>query len=192
MTEYGKHGITSPTGNAERESLDILVEQYGNLLYRFIRSMTNDNADAQDILQETFIRAFKNIGRLEESENTGTWLHKIAYRLCLNSFRTKKRREGLEKDCFELENERIEGGTGYVETEILLKERAEAVRNAVRSLPEKQRTAIALFNWNGMKIAEIAEVMDCSEGAVMSHLHRARSSVREFLKIKFPNWEMEL
>jgi RNA polymerase sigma-70 factor (ECF subfamily) len=181
MDPSGKDRIIGLQADNDEKTFDLMVELYGARLYRFVRSMTADHAEAHDIMQETFLKTRGNTGGRGQEENACAWLHKTAYNLCLNSSRREKRRSRIEKKYFE-SGSALAGGGGNAETEFLMKERAETVRRAVMRLPEKQRTAIALFNWSGMKIAEIAEVMACSEGTVMSHLHRARASLKEQLE----------
>jgi RNA polymerase sigma-70 factor, ECF subfamily len=182
MSRNNEDNISSLCADGEVKAFDLMVETYGTRLYRFIRSMTNGDAVANDIMQETFLRVYKNMVIRGQGDNPGAFLHKIAYNLCLNGSRTEKRRYGIERKYFESESALGTDGPGNAESEILKNERAETVRNAVMRLPEKQRTAIALFNWSGMKISEIAVIMDCSEGTVTSHLHRARTTLKEQLK----------
>lgn len=161
-------------------AFDLLTAKYGSGLYAFINSMAGGHAATDEILQETFIKAFGGIGKYGSGGGFRGWIYRIAYNECLDYLKSEARRACREREYGEArlasETER-----GSVETIVLRRESAARAREALMELPENQRTAIRLFAVDGFSIKEIAAVMGCAEGTVMSHLHRARRAMRERL-----------
>lgn len=182
--------IARMCSDANLGAFELMVERYGMRLYRFIYSLTLDGTAADDLIQETFLKAFNDIGKYKRNVNFESWLRRIAHNLFVDSVRTEKHR--VEREVkFSSEGRFRDDEPRSIERAIIKKKRADEIRRAVMSLPEKQRTAIALFTWGDAHVAEIAGVMKCSEGTVMSHLHRARHALREILKDKIDDTELE-
>ncbi len=141
--------------------------------------MAGDYAAADEILQEIFYKAFTGIRSYREGDFRG-WLYKIAYNTSLDYLKSESRRSGREQksgnEWFRTEYENLN-----VESVVIGREEAREVRDALCSLPENQRAAISLFAVGEFSIREIAAVMNCAEGTVMSHLHRARQALCKLL-----------
>jgi len=165
----------------EHEPFNELMTRYNRKIYHVVYTLTRNHEDTQDLVQETFIRAFENIRRFDEQYRFYTWIYRIAVNL---SFTFLKRRKLAPVS---VESDDPEGG----ETElpdnraVPFAEQSDQRRNIERALallPAEQRLAISLRTYDGLSYAEIADVMHTSVGTVMSRLSRARDKLRELLK----------
>jgi RNA polymerase sigma-70 factor (ECF subfamily) len=146
--------------------------------------MTGNREDAEDLCQETFLRALKTSGLYDRTRSLLTWLLKIA----ANLTRDHRRRKGIyAAKLQELQHARREIATESPEAPEATVARGElmnALGEEVAALEERQGIVFLLFYRDGMKIAEIAGVLGLPEGTVKSHLHRARRRIRDRLKGK--------
>lgn len=158
-------------------------------LYAAALRMTRNPAEAEDLVQETYLRAFRGYGNFEEGTNLKAWLYRILTNTYINTYRAKKRRPE-ETELDEIEDlylyRRLGGLAGATagrsaEDELLdLFSEAEVV-NAVEALPEQFRMAVLLADVEGFAYKEIAEILDIPIGTVMSRLHRGRKSLQKQL-----------
>lgn len=160
-----------------------LVERHRRRVYSLAYRMTSTHEDADDVLQETFVRAFTNLRRFDLERPFANWLYTIAANLCLDRQRRAKREkrvdwERVEDTC--LENAPAPALTP--ERAVVNGELRGEIQDAISRLPDRQRAALVLFEVEGMKVREVAELMQCSEGAVKSTLHRARHRMRDELR----------
>ena len=160
-----------------------LVEGHQNSLLNYIYKYTGDRAAAEDIAQEVFLRVFKSAKEYRPLSSFKTWLFKIATNLCLNELRDNKIHHS-SIDIFEL-NE-----SGFVAlatkcpspvAELENREFSSILKEAIKSLPEKQRVALLLHKYSGFSYLEISQMMNCSVSAVESLIHRSRQSLRRQL-----------
>lgn len=162
---------------AERDLYDRHVDRVYRLAYR----MTGDDALAQDITQDTFIRAFDRIDGFRGESAVGTWLHAIAYSVTLNALRKVKRIRSREFD--------MELGSGVSRSERDadpdLKTR---LRQAIDRLPEKYRTVFIMHDVEGYRHHEIAVSLGIKEGTSKAQLSRARARLRVALEQFAPEW----
>ena len=164
-----------------------LVEKYKRMVYRIAMQITQNHADADDVMQESFIKAYRSIHTFRQDAAFETWLHRIAVNEALNFV---KRRDRRREYAFDEETEAaIDPVTLRKAQEArdphLLAEKAELrhwVTKAVNSLSLKHRTVVHLHEFEGLTHAEIAAILNCSEGTVRSRLHYARKKLRTLLK----------
>ncbi len=161
----------------EREALP-----HSDLLYNYALRMTNNQADADDLLQETFLKAFRFWDKYEKGTNIRAWL----FRIMKNSYINRYRKESKEPETVEYDEStgshpdmREESADASdlqnaVEQTLLEDEVAEAVA----ALPEEFRTVVILCDIEGLSYEEIAEFVDCPLGTVRSRLHRGRKLLR--------------
>ncbi len=158
-------------------------------LYSAAMRMTRNPADAEDLVQETYLKAYRAFDSFQEGTNLKAWLYRILTNTFINSYRSKKRRpEQTELDDVEdLYLYRRLGGLEAVsagrsaEEEVLEHFTEGEVKAAVESLPEQFRMAVLLADVEGFSYKEIAEIMGVPIGTVMSRLHRGRKALEKRL-----------
>jgi RNA polymerase sigma-70 factor (ECF subfamily) len=146
-------------------------------LLRFVGSILGSGqAEAEEIVQEAMIRLWQQAAAWQPDGRISTWLHRVTYRLAIDVLRRRRPTVGIETVEDTLEDE------GPEPVAVLIRiEDVKALRAAVDSLPERQRTAIALCHFQGLSQAEAAAVMEVSEAAYESLLARARRRLRALL-----------
>jgi RNA polymerase sigma-70 factor, ECF subfamily len=158
-------------------------------LYAAALRMTRNRADAEDLVQETFLKAFAAFHQFEEGTNLKAWLYRILTNTYINSYRAKKRRPE-ETELDEVEDlylyRRIGGLEAAMagrsaEDELLDRFTDAEVKQAVEELPESFRMAVLLADIEGFSYKEIAEILDIPIGTVMSRLHRGRKALQRRL-----------
>jgi RNA polymerase sigma-70 factor, ECF subfamily len=167
---------------------DLAMMHMGSLYTAALR-MTRNPADAEDLVQETYLKAYRAFATFQEGTNLKAWLYKILTNTFINSYRSKKRRpEQTELDDVEdLYLYRRLGGleaalAGRSAEEEVMEHFTESdVKDAVESLPEQFRLAVLLADVEGFSYKEIAEILDIPIGTVMSRLHRGRKALQRAL-----------
>jgi RNA polymerase sigma-70 factor (ECF subfamily) len=167
---------------------DVAME-YMQSLYAAALRMTRNPAEAEDLVQETYLKAYRGFGSFQEGTNLKAWLYKILTNTFINSYRSKKRRpEQTELDEIEdLYLYRRLGGLEAAqagrsaEEEVMDHFTDGDVKQAVESLPESFRLAVLLADVEGFSYKEIAEILDIPIGTVMSRLHRGRRALQKAL-----------
>lgn len=174
-----------------REIKDGRVECYAELIQRYerrilafvlhmLKSYHLDNL-AEDLTQETFYKAFRSLHSFRDAEATfSTWLYTIARNTVLSELRKSRNSEVYLEDSNE-QADRI-ADTRLPEQELLRTERAHLVREAINRLPEKQRVALILREYEQLDYKEIADILDSTVSSVKSLLFRARNSIKQQLE----------
>lgn len=165
----------------EDRALDALMERWEKRLVSFVLRYTNHHADALDIAQETFVRVYKHRRRFRAGARFSTWLLTIAANLCKDHARWKERHPEFASGSPEAadESSRVEPTSDEgPDDRASTAEDAEIVRQAVRELPHDLRTAILLYEYEGLSHAEIGRILGCSAKAVESRLYRARRHLK--------------
>jgi RNA polymerase sigma-70 factor (ECF subfamily) len=140
--------------------------------------MTRNAADAQDLVQETYLRAFAGFDRFQPGTNLKAWLFTILTRARVDSLRRRQRRPAE----VELQGE----GPAVAPAQARLASGAEELERALQDLPETYRAAVVLRDVQELSYKEIAEVLDVALGTVMSRIHRGRALLRESLSGRKP------
>ena len=158
-------------------------------LYAAAMRMTRNKADAEDLVQETYLKAYRAFNGFTEGTNLKAWLYRILTNTYINAYRAKKRRPE-ESDINDLENfylyrrlGGLEGATAgrSAEDEVLDHFTETEVKEAIEALPEQFRMAVLLGDVEGFSYKEIAEILDVPIGTVMSRLHRGRRALQKRL-----------
>ena len=158
-------------------------------LYTAALRMTRNPADAEDLVQETYLKAYRGFEGFQEGTNLKAWLYRILTNTFINSYRAKKRRpaESDLEDVEELYLYHRLGGLEAVaagrsaEDQVLEQVTDAEVKEALESLPEQFRIAVLLGDVEGFTYKEIAEILDIPIGTVMSRLHRGRKALQKRL-----------
>lgn len=172
--------------DGDKAEFALLVEEYSPMIYRLGLKMLNNPQDAEDILQETFIKAYKHISKFDGRSSVSTWLYRIATNEALMSLR-KKRPNTVSFDmpsAYESEPQeplQIVDWCCLPEEEYLSAEGRLRLDEAAGRLPESLRIVFVLRDIEGLSTRETAEVLDISEMAVKTRLSRARLRLREDL-----------
>lgn len=158
-------------------------------LYTAALRMTRNAADAEDLVQETYLRAYRGFGGFQEGTNLKAWLYRILTNTYINSYRAKQRRPD-ETGLDEVEDLYLYRRLGGLESaragrsaeDELMDSFSEAeVKAAIEDLPENYRMAVLLADVEGFSYKEIAEILDIPIGTVMSRLHRGRKALQKAL-----------
>lgn len=172
--------------DGDKAEFALLVEEYSPMIYRLGLKMLNNPQDAEDILQETFIKAYKHINKFDGRSSVSTWLYRIATNEALMSLR-KKRPNTLSFDMPSTHESEPQEPLQIVdwcclpEEEYLSAEGRLRLDEAAGRLPESLRIVFVLRDIEGLSTRETAEVLDISEMAVKTRLSRARLRLREDL-----------
>jgi RNA polymerase sigma-70 factor (ECF subfamily) len=163
------------------------VTPYADQLYPTALRMTRNSADAEDLVQETFAKAFANFHQFRAGTNLRAWLYRILTNTFINGYR-KKQREPRQDSTDEIKDWQLAAadahastGSRSAESEVLDRLPDSAIRHALARLPEEFRVVVYLIDVEGYSYKEVAERMETPLGTVMSRLHRARKQLRGML-----------
>lgn len=171
----------------ERAAFDLLVSKYQRRLMRLVSRLIHDQAEAEDVVQETFIKAYRALRHFRGEAAFYTWLYRIGINTAKNSLATQGRRnhtsalQHVEKAETLEEAERLRD-IETPEAMFASKQIAITVHSAMDALPLELRTAIVLRELEGLTYEEISEVMSCPIGTVRSRIFRAREAIAEKLR----------
>jgi len=172
------------------------TEPYMDQLYSYAKRLSGQDSDADDLLQDTYIRAFKGFDKFKQGTNLRAWLYRIMTNTFFNSRRQQKLRpklvdSGEDSQIFDhlfLDSEGWGNNTSShsspthsAEVEFLMRIPDTQVKGALEALPEHYRVPVLLADVEGFPYKEIAELLDLPEGTVMSRLHRGRKFLKEEL-----------
>jgi RNA polymerase sigma-70 factor (ECF subfamily) len=161
-----------------------LVEVHGDSLYRLVMGILQDPEDAEDALQEVFIRVHASIGSFRGDARLSTWLYRIAVHKALEKARSKRIRVGLRRwlpSWMPVEGDR--GASGWMDPGIRMEDRdkARALMDAIATLPDRQRVAFTLIHVEGMSYENVCPIMGLGLKAVESLISRAKVNLRKRL-----------
>ena len=170
------------TARFERDALPFLDQIYAGAL-----RMTRNPIDAEDLVQETFIKAYRSFDTFQEGTNLKAWLYRILTNTYINIYRKNQRgpivnpQDEIHDWEMAAQERHTSGGLQSAETQALELLPNEVISNAFAQVPDDFRNAVYLADVEGFSYKEIADIMDAPVGTVMSRLHRGRKALRELL-----------
>ena len=174
-------------------AFDELVERYKSRVYATIYHMTSNHEDANDLAQDTFIRAYKNLHRFKGDSSFYTWIYRIAVNTTINFLNSHRRRakQNLSLDDVDA---RIQDDPDFIERtkgegpdgEVAANELMEQLNIALQKLSPDHRLVVTLYDIQGLSHAEIAKITNSSEGTVLSRLYYARLQLQQLLRRYMP------
>jgi RNA polymerase sigma-70 factor (ECF subfamily) len=182
-------GITLPEGQSQQNhplNFPDVFHEYERPIYNYLLRMTQNQAEAEDLTQETFIRVHRSLSTFRGESSLATWLYRIATNVSFDHFRRRSTRQA--QATLPLEEAKPEGewaGETPASPEQLAaqSEMSTCVEGFIQRLPSTYRAVLVLHDLQGLKDREIAEVLDCSLSTVKIRLHRARTKLREALDV---------
>lgn len=173
--------------SGDKQAFDVLVSKYQRRLMRLVSRLVHDPAEAEDVVQETFIKAYRALRHFRGDSAFYTWLYRIGINTAKNFLLTQGRRTPTSTETDAEGAEAFDDGNNLrdintPESMLASKQIAETVNAAMAVLPLELRTAIVLREIEGLSYEEISEVMACPIGTVRSRIFRAREVIAEKLK----------
>jgi len=165
-------------------SFGLLLEKHRASVIHFVYRLVQEQAIAEELAQEVFLRVYRSRASYEPTAKFKTWLFRIATHLALNWLRDEKHERGQERlddVSTDLPARQISDRRPSVEQELVYSVRLEEIRRAIAALPEKQRAAVLMHKYEEMEYTQIARALGCSESAVKSLLFRAYETLRSRL-----------
>lgn len=167
-------------------ALNAIMERHGERLFHYLLRQLDNETDANEVAQEAFVRVYLNRARFQTSQKFSTWLYTISTNLVRDRFRWRQRHPQIsleaESEDGNAVKDALPDGSASPSEATEAKERTQAVRGAVQALPEDLRTAVILYEYEGLAQAQIAAVMNCTVKAVETRLYRARAHLRQRLE----------
>jgi RNA polymerase sigma-70 factor, ECF subfamily len=170
--------LINRTEAGERDAFDVLVIKHQKSLYALLYRMVGNHEDASDLLQKAFVKAFTGLRSFERRSKFKTWLYQIAINLAKNVYRDRARIEQVP-----LDNVIIKRNPRTLEN-LINKENRLILRQAMASLPEKQRLTLVLRVQSENKFEEIADIMKCSVGTAKANYHHAVQRLKVMMREK--------
>jgi RNA polymerase sigma-70 factor (ECF subfamily) len=173
--------------DGDKQAFDLLVAKYQRRLMRLLSRIVHDPAEAEDVVQETFIKAYRALRHFRGDSAFYTWLYRIGINTAKNFLATQGRRTPTSTDAGSEQAEAFNDGEhlrdiNTPESMLASKQIAQTVNSAMDALPVDLRTAIALREIEGLSYEEISEIMACPIGTVRSRIFRAREVIADKLR----------
>ena len=172
MTTINDQTYIEKVLKGDTNAFAFLVEKYKVMVFSLAMKMLKSREEAEEISQDTFIKAYKNLSKFKGDSKFSTWLYKIAYRNCLDNL--KKNKEKYQLDIIDEITIKKIHSTDTILEEISQKERAILMKDCLNKLPEEERTLLWMFYYDELSLKEIIEITELSESNLKVRLHRAR------------------
>jgi RNA polymerase sigma-70 factor, ECF subfamily len=173
--------------NGDRGAFAELVDLYKDKIYHLAYRMLNNKHEAEDAVQETFLRVYTNLHRYDENQKFSTWIFRIGTNHCIDRLR-KRKHTAYSLDAEMPENEgndfysMLPSSEETPENQIIISETQQQIHKAIESLPEKYKSVVILKYLHDMSLQEISEVLDMPVTTVKTRVHRGREFLRKKLE----------
>jgi RNA polymerase sigma-70 factor (ECF subfamily) len=162
-----------------------LVDRYKDKSFSLALRLLKNREDAEEVLQDAFVRAYNSLGKFEERAKFSTWFYRIVYNVCLTKLGRRDEDVRFSSYDEELPGHYAPGGDSHVFED---EDRASHVRRCIEQLPEKYAVVLTLFYIQEQSMLEIGGILNLPEGTIKTHLFRARAALKE----KIMNEKQEL
>jgi RNA polymerase sigma-70 factor (ECF subfamily) len=179
-----ERALVAEAAVGNREAFDELVRRHQVRIYRLARVLTGGDGDAEDLAQETFVRAFRGIGRFRGDSSFGTWLHRIAVNVIKSHVSRRARRPRMVSSTDASHEPVIDNVASQDDFELAI-HRRQAIDDALGTLPDDHRSLIVLRDIQGLEYHEIATITGLPLGTVESRIFRSRQRLRPLLEHLF-------
>jgi RNA polymerase sigma-70 factor (ECF subfamily) len=171
----------------KNQGLELFIEKYKSSLYKLCINLYKNNTNAEDLFQDTWIKAFKYMKDFDRNKNFEPWLFTIAINLFKDNYRKLKRWFSKSIDFFDITEkdivmDNIRATTYLPEESYDNSQNKEDLRKAINSLKDDFRMVVILFYYNGLKQKEISEILKIPEGTVKSRLNKAKKLLKEYME----------
>ncbi|SEL81323.1 RNA polymerase, sigma subunit, ECF family [Aquimarina amphilecti] len=164
----------------DANAFSTLVERYQNLVYTVIYRMVRNKEEAEEVAQDTFIKAYRSLSNYRGEAKFSTWLYTIAYRKSLDAIKTKKRFVATEliEEISEGEVTNVNDALSYLQD----KERKQIISDSILKLPEEEAAIITLYYFEEKSVKEIKDIIGLTEDNIKIKLYRSRKKLYSILK----------
>ena len=172
--------LINQTLKGDTKAFGELVERYQAFVYTIVIRIVKVREEAEEVAQDTFIKAFQSLSSYRGESKFSSWLYSIAYRKALDALRKNKKNSSLEliEEITEGDCSVIENALSYIEDQ----ERSEVIKKCILELPEKEAAIITLFYFEEQSIKEIAKITQLTEDNIKVKLYRSRKKLFSLLK----------
>jgi RNA polymerase sigma-70 factor (ECF subfamily) len=167
------------------EAFRLLVERHSRAVFRLAYRMTGNETDAEDVVQETFLRAYRQLDRFEERASFSTWLHRIAANYCLDLIRARKRHDELDLSATPQPTRTALEPVSWepaADRHVFNTQIQQSVATAMEGLSPQERTAFVLRHFEGQSIEQISDVLGIGPSAAKNSIFRAVQKLRRALE----------
>ena len=183
--ELSDRAFVAKARSGDRDAFRALVERHSRGLFRLAFRMTGNQQDAEDVVQESFLRAYKQLDKFDDRASFGTWLYRIVTNCSLDLVRARKRRSEHIAPAEDLDYDPMQDLPAHnpsPERAALSGELRERVEEAMQELSETERVAFVLRHYEGMRIEEVSRILECQPGAAKHSVFRAVQKLRRALE----------
>ena len=187
--EVSDQDLVERATSGDRDAFRQLVERYQKKVFSICYGMVRHEDDAMDLVQETFVKVYRNLDRFEGSSSFYTWLYRIAKNVTIDHIRRAKRSKTVDYDDAIARDEDVEGDDMLLPSRLGInparalgrRELLEKMNDAMKTLSDAHHEILVLREIQGLAYQEIADQLDISIGTVMSRLHHARKNMQKAL-----------
>jgi RNA polymerase sigma-70 factor (ECF subfamily) len=172
--------------NGDRNAFAELVELYKDKIFHLAYRMLNNKQEAEDAVQETFLRVYTNLHRYDENQKFSTWIFRIGTNLCIDKLRRRKPTYSLDAEMTDGEGNdyyaMLPSDEDTPEKQLMVSETQAQLHRAIESLPEKYKSVVVLRYLHDMSLQEISDVLDMPVTTIKTRVHRGREYLRKRLE----------
>ncbi|QBA63589.1 RNA polymerase sigma factor [Muriicola soli] len=171
--------LISQSLQGNHKAYGVLVDRYKYLIYTLACRMLNNREDAEEVAQDTFVKAYKSLNTFNGDAKFSSWLYRIAYRKCLDRLKKEKRRPGTKS--LEIDGVKDLRASGNVLDYIEGEERSALLKAAIDRLSEIDAALVTLYYYEQLTIREISGILDMSQNVIKVRLFRSRKHLGQLL-----------